>query len=76
MSITERLKSLLLAYKFISLEPIFFLFSLSITLTAITTQDLYLAKACKVNLNYTETLCDNIHQHGDVQRETQKYVRH
>ena len=74
MSVTERVKSLLSAYKCISLEPIFFLFWTSLSLTYVSTQDLYLAKACKVNLNYTEALCDNIHQHGDVQQETQKYV--
>ena len=75
MAITEKLKSIRQAYKLISLEPIFLMLSLNISLIGISTYDLYLAKACKVNLNYTDTLCDHIHQHGDVQRETQKYVR-
>ena len=75
MAIMEKLKSLLMSYKLISLEPTFFLLSLNIALTHISTYDLYLAKACKVNLNRTETLCDNIHQHPAVQEETQIYVR-
>ena len=45
-------------------------------LIAISTHDLYLMKACKVNLKYNETLCDDIHQHAAVQEETQKYVRY
>ena len=69
------LKSILHASKSISLEPIFFLLWLNISLVYISINDLYLAKACKVNLNYTETLCDNIHQHPEVQQKTQKYVR-
>lgn len=71
----EKLKSILLAYRAISLEPVFFLLYLNITLVYISINDLYLAKACKVNLNYTETLCDDIHRHPEVQRTTQKYVR-
>ena len=71
----ENLKSILLAYKAITLEPLFFLLYLNIALVHISINDLYLAKACKVNLNYTESLCDDIHQHPQVQQTTQKYVR-
>ena len=71
----EKLKFISLAYKAISLEPIFFLLYLNIALVYISINDLYLAKACKVNLNYTETLCDDLHQHPELQKTTQKYVR-
>ena len=58
----------------VSLEPVFFLYCVNIGLTVISTQGLYLDKACKVNLNHTEEICDNIHDHSDIQKETQKYV--
>ena len=40
----------------------------------ISTQGLYLNKACLVNLNHTEEICGNIHNHTEIQKETQKFV--
>ena len=54
----------------VSLEPVFFLYCVNIGLTVISTQGLYLDKTCKVNLNHTEEICDNIHDHSDIQKET------
>eukprot|EP00092_Neocalanus_flemingeri_P036288 GFUD01039510.1.p1 GENE.GFUD01039510.1~~GFUD01039510.1.p1 ORF type:complete len:539 (-),score=81.11 GFUD01039510.1:778-2394(-) len=62
------------AWRHISLEPVFFLYYINIGLIRISTEGLYLDKACKVNLNYTEEICDNIHNHTEVQKETQKFV--
>lgn len=39
-----------------------------------TSNELYLEKACKVNLNYTEEICDNMNSHSEIQIEVQKYV--
>ena len=33
-----------------------------------------LEKACKVNLGYNETVCDNIYSHKETQVEAQKLV--
>ena len=62
------------ALRYISLEPVFLLFSLNSGLIRISSQGLYLDKACLVNLNYTEDICCNIHNHTEIQKVTQKYV--
>jgi len=62
------------AVSHISLEPVFFLFCVNLGLIGISTQGLYLNKACLVNLNHTEEVCGNIHDHIEIQKETQKFV--
>jgi len=58
----------------IMLEPVAFLLMLFVGLILLTSQELYLMKACKVNLNFTMAQCENINNHSDVQIATQKYV--
>jgi MFS family permease len=58
----------------ISLEPVFFLFCVNLGLIGISTQGLYLNKACLVNLNYTQEICSNIHNQTEIQKETQRFV--
>ena len=70
----EKIKTILGSYRQISLEPVFLLFCVNLGLIGITTQDLYLKKACKVNLNHSETICDNIFNHTDIQ--VYFYYRH
>ena len=70
----EQIKTILGSYRHISLEPVFLLFCVNLGLIGITTQDLYLKKACKVNLNHSETICDNIFNHTDIQ--VYFYYRH
>ena len=55
------------SYKQVTVEPVVILFSLNLGLTGITTQDLYLQKACRVNLNISRDICDNIHNHTGAQ---------
>ena len=44
----------------ITVEPVFFFFMLGIGMFAITGQELYIQKACRVNFNFTEEICENI----------------
>ena len=70
----KKIKTFLKSFHLISLEPVFLLFCVNLGLISISSQGLYLTKACKVNLNYTEEICDNIHANLTIQTETQKYV--
>ena len=58
----------------ITIEPVFLLFSLNFGFYIVVAKDLYLQKVCKVNLNFSEEICDNIQQHKDEQVEVQQYV--
>ena len=60
--------------KQITVEPVFFLVFVNFGLIVVSNQDLYLKKACLVNLNYTEEVCDNLQNQTDIQTEVQKYV--
>ena len=74
LTVMDKIKTILGSYRQISLEPVFLLFCVNIGMIMIASQGLYLEKACKVNLNKTDAVCDNIHQHNETQKETQKYV--
>ena len=63
----EGMRTVLSSYKQVTVEPVVMLFSLNLGLTGITTQDLYLQKACRVNLNISRDICDNIHNHTGAQ---------
>ena len=63
----ESLETVLSSYKRITVEPVLMLFCLNLGLTGISTQDLYLQKACRVNLNISRDICDNLQNHRDAQ---------
>ena len=58
----------------ITIEPAWLLFMLAHGFYVIVAQNLYIDKVCKVNLNFTTEVCDNIQSHEDEQIEVQKYV--
>ena len=57
-----------------TIEPLLGLFYLITALLGIPGEELYLKKACSVNFNNSDAICDNIYQHKEVQIETQKYI--
>ena len=71
MGIEKHIKSI---FKDVSLEPVCFLFMAAMGMTVYTSQELYLMKACKVNLNFSESHCENINNNTEIQVSTQKYV--
>ena len=58
----------------IRLEPVVLLYYMATSSIFGPTQELYIEKACKVNLNYSEALCNNIKNYSEVNVETQKLV--
>ena len=58
----------------ITLEPVVAMYCLIIALSGIPGEELYLKKACKVNLNHSMEICDNIYDYEAAQMETQKLV--
>ena len=57
-----------------TVEPVVAMYCLIIALSGIPGEELYLKKACTVNLNHSMEICDNIHHHQEAQIETQKLV--
>ena len=58
----------------ITIEPVMAMYCLIIALSGIPGEELYLKKACKVNLNHSAEICDNIYDYEAAQMETQKLV--
>lgn len=58
----------------ITIEPAWLLFMLAHGFYSIVAQNLYIDKVCRVNLNFTTQICDNIQQYEDQQIEVQKYT--
>jgi len=54
MEVVDKVKN---ALQSVSLEPVFFLFCVNLGLVMIPNADLYLVKACRVNLNYSSEVC-------------------
>ena len=69
----EKVRTLVVSIK---MEPVMLLYAMCFATIWGPTQELYLQKACKVNLNYSEVECDNIKSknNSDIQTETQQLV--
>ncbi|XP_045492900.1 solute carrier family 46 member 3-like [Colias croceus] len=67
------------ALRNITVEPSMFLFVIATILTILTSQNLGLEKACRVNLNYTTEICDSLKSQtigaqNNYEKEVQKLV--
>ncbi|XP_038210470.1 solute carrier family 46 member 3-like [Zerene cesonia] len=63
-------------FRNITVEPSMFLFVIACILTILTSQNLSLEKACRVNLNYTTEICDSLKtQTVDAQNKYEKEVQ-
>ena len=51
----------------ITVEPIVFLYILTFSTYSIVFQNLQIEKACKINLNQTADICDNLNELGNEQ---------
>ncbi|XP_063890216.1 lysosomal proton-coupled steroid conjugate and bile acid symporter SLC46A3 [Helicoverpa armigera] len=76
LSFSEKLVDV---FKNITLEPSLLLFVVSAMIIVTASQNLNLEKACRVNLNFTDEICDslksqNIESQNEYERETQKLL--
>ena len=58
----------------ITIEPVVAMYFLVGALSIIPGQELFLKKACNVNLNYCMDICESIHDHDEEQIQTKKLV--
>ena len=65
---------LVLIWKNITIEPVYLLFVLNYGIFGIVSQDLYIEKVCRVNLNFNLTICDHIQEHKNEQIKVQEYT--
>ena len=61
-------------WRHLTLEPAYMMFAMGMGTYYIVAAELYIEKVCRVNLNYTDEICDNIHDHNEEQVHVQKYV--
>ena len=67
-------KKVKMMWSTMTVEPVVAMYCMITALSYITGEELYLKKACSVNLNYTMEICENIYDHQEVQIETQELV--
>lgn len=53
-------------FGYITVEPTMFLYMFAFQLTSVVEQDLFVRKACLVNHNFTEKICDNLKNYTDT----------
>jgi len=58
----------------ITIEPLAFVTMMIVFLSDISTQELYLQKACQVNLGHSAEMCANMTENEQLLEETQEYV--
>ena len=70
---------IVLAWKNLTIEPVVFLYLISVGLTYVIRPNLLLEKACRIKLNLTEDICNNITENKGnltlVQKEVADYER-
>ena len=63
-------------FKNITVEPIVFLYILTFSTYSIVFQNLQIEKACKINLNQTADICDNLNDLGNEQVQNEVLLDH
>ena len=58
----------------ITIEPVFLLLAMCYGSYILSAKELYIVKVCNVNLYYSREICDNFHEHKEVEVEVQEYV--
>lgn len=72
-----RKETCLSVMKNVTVEPTMFMFVLAIIITVLTSQNLNIEKACRVNLNFTTEICDALRaQTLGEQNEFERAVQH
>ncbi|XP_013189337.1 probable peptidoglycan muropeptide transporter SLC46 isoform X2 [Amyelois transitella] len=58
-------------YKYITVEPVLFLYMMAFTITSVIEQTFYVYKACTVNHGYSSEICYNISSYEEINNEVQ-----
>merc|ERR1712212_809128 len=71
MGLVDKAKALISK---IRLEPAVFTFYICYGVFFVTNQQLYIEKACKVNLGHNTSVCDNLGEFPEIQMKSQKLI--
>lgn len=63
-----------IGWKNVTIEPVVFLYLISVGLTYVIRPNLLLDKACRIKLNLTEDICQNLTSHNESLAQVQKVV--
>ena len=55
----------------LTIEPAFFIMSVSIALEQIATQQMVVLKSCKIDFNYTDEICNNLQSENYTEENAQ-----
>lgn len=59
--------------EYVTVEPTMFFYMFAFQITSVIEQELFVQKACRVNLNYSAEICDDLlnKNNSDISKEVQ-----
>lgn len=62
-------------YQYVTVEPTMFLYMFAFQLTSVIEQEFFVRRSCMVNHNYNASICENLKNYPDIQKEVKVSCR-